>query len=222
MDRVRPPCALWLLTACLLLAGCPESQPSPAQQAANQAALAPRAAQLPPGWPVNAFMPPAGLQQLKLTPQVLAAIEGRSGSAPQASADGYSIERVPFKEGREDDALVGLSGAATATDARDATDRARPTRKGEYWLIALETPADWYKLVNEVDAQLTSSGMRRIEGSEGPEGELVRWIDADETELAVLAHRTPRDDHREFGLRSELLLMACTLEKRAERDAGTD
>lgn len=214
--------ALALAGACLLLqlSACPAA-PS-ASAPASQAALGARPVQLPGGWPVSALAAPAGLQQLKLTPQLLDAIEGRSGSAPQVSADGYAIEGLPYKEMQEDDALIGSSGRATGTDAADATDRARPRRKGQYWLIALEAPPDWYKLVDEVDKQLTDAGLRRIEGSDGPEGELARWIDADETELAVLAQRTPRDDHQEFGLKAEVLLMACVLEKRPERDAGAD
>src|SRR5437016_1245567 len=115
-----------LLAILLLLPACPHSgAPSPATA---QAALAPRAAQLPSGWPIGALKPSGNLQQVKFTPQVLAAIEARAGSRPTVSADGYEITGLPYKEMQEDDALAGSSGQATSTDAPDATDRARPRR----------------------------------------------------------------------------------------------
>jgi hypothetical protein len=205
--------ALGLVLGMAGLGSCPQGE-SAAQQAANQAALAARAAQLPGGWPVAALQPTAGFQQVKLTPQVLAAIEGRSGSAPLVVPDGYAIAGQPFQEAREDDALIGLTGKAASTDAADATDRARPRRRGQYWLIAGTAGGDWEQLVEATDKQLAAAGLRRIEGSEGPEGELARWINADETALAVLAQRVPRDDHVEYGLTQELFYMACTLERR--------
>src|SRR5438067_497769 len=102
--------SLYSLLAILLsaLTSCPHSgAPNPV---AAQAALAPRAAQLPSGWPIAALKPPGSLQQVKFTPQVLAAIEARAGSRPTVSADGYEITALPYKEMQEDDALAGSSG----------------------------------------------------------------------------------------------------------------
>jgi hypothetical protein len=115
--------------------------------------------------------------------------------------------------------LAGISGGAMATDAPDATDRARPDRRGQYWLIACTGTADWEALTGEAGQALEAAGYHRIEGSDGPEGAVARFIDGDESHLAVLVHRMPRADHRELGLREEFIYMACTLEKRQPRDA---
>jgi hypothetical protein len=164
------------------------------------------------------FKPADGMQQVKLTPQLLAAIAARNGAVtPTASGDGYEIDALDYKEGVQDDALAGLSGEATATGAPDATDRARPKRHGQCWLIACTAAGvDWDKLVADTQAALQQAGYHRIESGDGPEGEAARFINDDETSMAVLVHRVPRDDHQEFGVKEEFVYMACTLERKSD------
>jgi hypothetical protein len=203
------------LAGCLLLAGCPGGgSPSGQKTAAPAGAgLQPRAPLLPGTWAVAQFKPAAGLQQIQLPGALLAAIAARSGTGtPLVSGNGYEVDREPYREGVQDDGLVGLSGSATATDAPDATDRARPPRRGQYALIACSGSTDWDQLAADTERMLASAGYHRIEGSEGPEGELARFINSDETALAVLVHRTPRSPAQEFGLKDEYVYMACSLE----------
>ena len=79
---------------------------------------------------------------------------------------------------------------------------------------------DWPAVAADSEAKLKAAGYRRIEGSEGPDGELARFINDDETRLAVLIRRTPLEPWEEWGLKDYLLLMACELEKRPERDVS--
>lgn len=213
MSTSRLGLAVASLALPLLLTACPQGGAAKVDPAAAQQALAPRDAKLPGAWCAPELKPAAGLQQVKLTPQLLAALAANAGAAPAVSADGYAIDDQPYKEGGPDDGLAGLAAGAMATDAPDATDRARPKRHGKYSLVACIGAVKWDSLLADTEKAMQSAGYRRIESADGPEGEAARFLSGDETNLAVLVHRVPRDTHQEFGVTEEFVYMACSLEK---------